>query len=328
MEPANRAILREAPLDALRSFVTPTSQHFVLAALGIPRPRPDEWSVTVGGAVARRQVLSLDVLRALPSRTLTVTLECAGDPYAPDQPKRRVSTAKWRGVPLDHVLELAEPLADATHVWIDGADWGVYRPGTKTAERVNEYRKDLPLERVHRGDVLLAYEMNDAPLPPEHGYPLRVIVPGYYGTNSVKWVSNLIVAHGRPYTLFSATLYNTAETVDGAIERRQVAEIHVNSLLTSLRNGDVIPAGTHRLAGWAWGACEIARVQLRVGEEPWFDAKVGPKIGSAWQAFESAWNVSSSGRYVISVRATDCVGNTQPEEVHINQIATIEVNVA
>ncbi|HVG51776.1 MAG TPA: molybdopterin-dependent oxidoreductase [Xanthobacteraceae bacterium] len=327
MDPADRTILREAPLDALRSFITPTSQHFVLAALGIPCPRPGEWSVRVGGAVTRRQVLSLEVLKALPSCTLTVTLECAGDPYAPDKPKRRVSTARWRGVPLEHVLALAEPLADATHVWIDGADWGVYLPGTKNAERVNEYRKDLPLERVRRGDVLLAYEMNDAPLPPEHGYPLRMVVPGFYGTNSVKWVNNLIVAHGRPYTLFSATLYNMAETVDGAIERRQVAEIQVNSLLTSLRNGDVISAGTHRLTGWAWGAHEIARVQLRVDEGPWFDAEVGPKTDAAWQAFESPWTVSRSGRYVISVRATDRIGNTQPEDVHINQIAAIEVNV-
>jgi sulfane dehydrogenase subunit SoxC len=328
MDPADRTVLREASPEALRSFLTPTSQHFVLAALGIPRPGRGEWSVTVGGAVARRQVLSLEALRALPSRTLTVTLECAGDPHAPDKPKRRVSTAKWRGVPLEHVLALAEPLTDATHVWIDGADWGVYRPGTKYAERVNEYRKDLPLERARRGDVLLAYEMNDAPLPPEHGYPLRMIVPGFYGTNSVKWVNNLIIAHGRPYTLFSATLYNTTETVDGAVERRQVAEMHVNSLLNSLRNGDVIPTGTHRLAGWAWGAYEIERVQLRVDEKPWFDAKVGSRIESAWQAFESPWTVSRSGRYIISVRATDCIGNTQPEDVHINQIASIEVNVA
>lgn len=180
---------------------------------------------------------------------------------------------------------------------------------------------------VRRGDVLLAYEMNDEPLPPEHGYPLRVIVPGFYGTNSVKWVNNLIVAHGRPYALFSATLYNTAETVDGAVERRQVAEIHVNSPLTSLHNGELIPVGTHRLMGWAWGAYEIARVQLRIDEEPWFDAKIGSKTDSAWQAFESAWTFSRSGRYIISVRATDCIGNTQPEEAHINQIAAIDVNV-
>lgn len=327
MQPANRTVLREPALEGLRSFITPTSQHFVLAALGIPRPRPGEWSLTIGGAVRRREILSLDELCALPSRTLTVTVECAGDPYDPDKPKRRVSTAKWRGVPLNTVLASAEPLTDATHVWIDGADWGVYRAGTKNAERANEYRKDLPIERVARGDVLLAYEMNDAPLPPEHGYPLRVIVPGFYGTNSVKWVNNLIVAHGRPYTLFSATLYNIAEIVDGAVERRQVGEIRVNSMLTNLRNGDVIPVGTHPLAGWAWGANEVARVQLRVDEQPWFDAKVGSRVDSAWQSFESTWNFSAHGCHVISVRATDCFGNTQPNEVHINQIATTEITV-
>lgn len=328
MDPANRTVLRETPLDALRSFMTPTPQHFVLAALGIPRPQPGDWSVTIGGAVTQRQTLSLDAIRALPSRALTVTLECAGDPYAPDKPTRRVSTAKWRGVPLDRVLELAQPLSDATHVWIDGGDWGVYRPGTPNAERVSEYRKDLSLERVSRGDVLLAYEMNDALLPPEHGYPLRAVVPGFYGTNSVKWVNNLIVAHGRPYTLFSATLYNMPETIDGAIERRQVAEVRVNSLLTSHRPGDVILPGTHRLSGWAWGAYEIAHVQLRIDDEPWFDAKVGLRTDYAWQSFEAEWTASRTGRHIISVRAIDCLGNAQPEEVHINQIASTRVDVA
>ena len=202
--------------------------------------------------------------------------ECAGDPYAPDKPKRRVSTAKWRGVPLEHVLALAEPLADATHVWIDGADWGVYRTGTEDAERVNEYRKDLPLERARRGDVLLAYEMNDAPLPPEHGYPLRVIVPGFYGTNSVKWVNNLIIAHGRPYTLFCDALQHGRDgrrrgrAPRGCRDARQQPAHQ-----PAQRRRD--PAGTHRLAGWAWGAYEIARVQLRVDGEPWFDAKVGSR---------------------------------------------------
>ena len=268
MDPADRPVLREPPPDALRSFLTPTSQHFVLAALGIPRPRPGEWSVRVGGAVARRQVLS--------SRGAAGAAVTHADRHA--RMRRRSLRARQAEAAREHgevarraaeqVLALAEPLADATHVWIDGADWGVYLPGTKNAERVNEYRKDLPLERARRGDVLLAYEMNDEPLPPEHGYPLRVIVPGFYGTNSVKWVNNLIVAHGRPYALFSATLYNTAETVNGAVERRQVAEMHVNSLLTSLRNGDVIPAGTHRLSGWAWAptrsyACSCASTRSR-----------------------------------------------------------------
>ena len=329
MDPANVTVLREIAPDALRRFITPTPQHFVLAALGIPRPLDDEWPVTVTGAVASAQTLSLDAIRKLPARTLTVTLECAGDPLLPDQPVRRISTARWRGVPLATVLERAQPLAGASHVWIDGADRGVYRPGTPTAERVTEYRKDLPLERIRRGDVLLAYEMNGDVLPPEHGYPLRLIVPGYYGTNSVKWVSKLIVANGRPSGLFSSVLYNTPELVDGAVERRQVGEVRVNSLLTRPRHGDVIAPGTHLIAGWAWGAHEIASVEICVDpDRPWSAAKVGPRIDHAWQPFEATWTPSRTGRHAISVRATDCRGNVQPHDLRINQIMTIELDVA
>lgn len=328
MDPANITVLREPAPDALRCFITPTRQHFVLAALGIPRPLDDEWPLTMTGAVASAQTISLDAIRRLPARTLTVTLECAGDPLRPDLPSRRVSTARWRGAPLASVLEMAQPLPGASHVWIDGADRGVYRPGTATAERVNEYRKDLPLERVRRGDVLLAYEMNGEPLPPEHGYPLRLVVPGYYGTNSVKWVSNLVVANGRPSGLFSSVLYNTREIVDGAVERKQVGEVRVNSLLISPRHGDVVGPAPHRIAGWAWGAHDITDVEVQVTPDgPWSAAKVGPRIDHAWQPFEAAWTPSRTGRHVISVRATDCRGNVQPHDLHINQIMTIVLDV-
>jgi DMSO/TMAO reductase YedYZ molybdopterin-dependent catalytic subunit len=230
---------------------------------------------------------------------------------------------------LIDVLELAHPLPDSSYVWIDGADWGVYRPRSSTAERVSEYRKDLPMKRVRQGDVLLAYEMNDEPLPPEHGYPLRVVVPGFYGTNSVKWVNNLIVANGRPSGLFSSVLYNSAEKVNGAIERSQVAEVQVNSMLTSHGAGEVVSLGEHLLAGWAWGVHEIARVQLRVNqEEPWFDARVGKRVDHAWQSFEGSWVASKAGRHVISVRATDCCGNVQPFDAHINQVESIALDVA
>jgi sulfane dehydrogenase subunit SoxC len=328
MDPADKTVLRETTPGGVRSFITPTPSHFVLAALGIPRLSAEEWTVTVSGAVVQPQILSLQSIRELPARTMIVTLECAGDPLFPDKPVRRVSTAKWRGVPLAHILELAKPLSGSSHVWIDGADWGVYRPGTATAERVSEYRKDLMLERVRRNDVLLAYEMNDEVLPPEHGFPLRIIVPGYYGTNSVKWVNKLVVAHGRPSGLFSSVLYNTADTVDGAIERHQVAEVQVNSMLTSHQTDDVVSIGTHQIVGWAWGVHEVERVEVRVGRDsPWLEAKVGPRIDHAWQPFEAVWTASQTGRYIIFVRATDSQGNVQPSDVHINQIARVEITV-
>jgi DMSO/TMAO reductase YedYZ molybdopterin-dependent catalytic subunit len=327
MVPANTTVLREAPLEALQSFITATDHHFILAALGIPRPESDEWSVLVDGSVKQPYTLSLEAIRALPAQTLAVTTECAGDPLKPDKPTRRVSTARWRGVSLANILERAQPLPGATHVWIDGADCGVYRPQSPIAERVSEYRKDVPLERARRGDVLLAYEMNGAALPPAHGYPLRVIIPGYYGTNSVKWVNKLTVANGRPSSLFSSVLYNSAEKVDGAIERRQVADVKVNSLLTSLRNGEVLHKGGHRLAGWAWGSDAVARVQLRIDDGEWFDAEVEARIEYAWQSFGANWDASQAGHHTIFVRATDCRGNVQPPDIHINQIMSIDVEV-
>jgi DMSO/TMAO reductase YedYZ molybdopterin-dependent catalytic subunit len=162
MEPANRAILREAPLDALRSFVTPTSQHFVLAALGIPRPRPDEWSVTVGGAVAAP---SSEFGHAAGLRRAAVSLSMRRGSYAPDKPKRRVHR-RWRGV-TDHVLisRAADAICGSTAL-IGASMFRTKMPGD------HEYH-NLPKKGARRCDVLLAYEMGDAPLPPEHGYPLH-----------------------------------------------------------------------------------------------------------------------------------------------------------
>ena len=328
MDPANQTILRETPHEALRTFITPTFKHFTLSALGIPRPRPGEWALTIEGAVAEPRRFSLHDIQKLPARTLIVTLECAGDPLQPDKPVRRVSTAKWRGVPLVDFLNFARPLAGSTHVWIDGADWGVYRLNSPVAERVSEYRKDLTLERASRGDVLLAYEMNDEALLPEHGYPLRLVVPGYYGTNSVKWVNNIIVANGRPGGLFSSILYNSADIVDGAIERRQVADVKVNSLITSHRSGDVVSRDNHRITGWAWGAHEIVSVAVRIGRNGrWSEAQVNSRIDYAWQSFELAWRPFEIGKHIISVRATDSAGHTQPDTVHINQVTEVDVEV-
>ena len=137
----------------------------------------------------------------------------------------------------------------------------------------------------------------------------------------------LTVANGRPSSLFSSVLYNSAEKVDGAIERRQVADVKVNSLLTSLRNGEVLHKGGHRLAGWAWGSDAVARVQLRIDDGEWFDAEVEARIEYAWQSFGANWDASQAGHHTIFVRATDCRGNVQPPDIHINQIMSIDVEV-
>ena len=326
MDPADVTILEQPGLPALRSFITTAGEHYVLSALGVPRWDDRDWRVEVTGAVREPFTISLGELKSMPSKTLVVTMECAGDPLDPDKPVRRLSTARWTGVPLGDLLRRARPYSDDGYVWLDGADHGIYRPGTEFAERVEEYRKDLPMQRVVHGDVLVAYLMNDEVLLPPHGYPVRVVAPGYYGTNSVKWLTRVIVAPGRPSGLFCSVYYNELARVDGVVSRRQVGPIAVNSMLVSHTCGQEVAVGPQRFRGWAWGDREIEHVMLRTGEgRPWISADVGPRVDYAWQSFEIVADLPSSGTHLISVRATDVDGKTQPVEEHINQVATIEL---
>ena len=308
---------------SLRSFITSTEDHFVLAALGIPRLDADTWVLEVTGSVDRELALSYSDLRALPSRASAVTLECAGDPLDLDRPLRRVSTARWRGVSLADVLELAGARSSASHVWLDGADHGVYRSGSPVAELVTEYRKDLPL--AVSPDVLLAYEMNGHTLPPEHGFPVRVIVPGHYGTNSVKWLRRITVANGRPQGLFCSVLYHHQDRVDGIVVRRPIREVAVNSVITEPEPGVTLPLGQHRVAGWVWGCREVIGVDVGVGAS-WHAARLEPMRDRAWQRFESTVTLTRPGEHRILACARDRHGQ-QPMDEHINQVASVTVRV-
>jgi sulfane dehydrogenase subunit SoxC len=315
----DRAVITEP--GSLSSFVT--EDHFVLAALGVPQVDAGTWRLSVTGSVDRELALSYSELRALPSRALAVTLECVGDPLDLDRPLRRVSTARWRGVPLTDVLALAGARSSASHVWLDGADHGVYRPGSPVAEAVTEYRKDLPLP-VSR-DVLVAYEMNGAPLPPEHGFPARVIVPGHYGTNSVKWLRRITVANGRPQGLFCSVLYHTEEVIDGLVVRRPIRAVAVNSVITDPEPGATLPLGEHRVAGWAWAAREVIGVDVGVGAS-WHAARLEPMRDRAWQRFESTVALTRPGEHHVFACAHDRQG-MQPMDEHINQVARVTVRV-
>jgi sulfane dehydrogenase subunit SoxC len=307
-------------------FVTPTEDHFVTSVLGIPRASADTWLLEVAGSVDRPLALSMAELRELPCREMVVTLECVGDPLNPGVPLRRASTARWKGVPLAHLLDLARSRAGASHVWLDGADHGTFRPGSPIAEAVTEYRKDLPLPVSP--DVLVAYEMNGEPLPPEHGFPVRAIVPGYYGTNSVKWLRGITVANGRPQGLFCSVLYNTEEVIDGLVVRRSVGEVAVNSLITDPEPGAVVAPGEHRITGWAWGAGEVTAVDISEDQgASWRPARLEPMRDRAWQRFESTFTVREPGEHRILTRARDRHG-VQPVHHEINQITDVTVRVA
>ncbi|HEU4882698.1 MAG TPA: sulfite oxidase, partial [Longimicrobium sp.] len=184
----------EAPLHALVEPITPTDNFYQRTNFLIPEIDAAAWSLSIGGDVRNPLTLTLDDIQAFPARTVTMTMECAGNgrirlvPLPPGHPwdLGAVSTGTFTGVPLRDVLERAGVGARALEVMFVGADAGEVDP-----DRTVRFERSLPLERAMHPDVLLAWEMNGEPLRPPHGYPLRLVVPGWYGVASVKWLTEI-----------------------------------------------------------------------------------------------------------------------------------------
>ncbi|HEV8374352.1 MAG TPA: molybdopterin-dependent oxidoreductase, partial [Actinomycetota bacterium] len=183
------------PLEALRYPVTPVGLHYLLIHYDIPAVDAAGWRLVVDGSVRRPLTLTLEELQARPAVTRPVTLECAGNgrarlsPRAISQPwlLEAVGTAAWTGTPLWPLLQEAGVAADATEVVFVGLDSGV-EGGVE-----QRYARSLPVAETRREEVLLAYGVNGQPLPPQHGFPLRLLVPGWYGMTSVKWLERITV---------------------------------------------------------------------------------------------------------------------------------------
>ncbi len=311
------------PVARLANFVTPTPDLFVIAHMGIARVPLAEWSLAIEGAVEYPRRLGYAELAAMPSRTVTSVHECYGNPIEPDVPTRRVGNVQWTGVPLGDVLRAAGPRPGADHVWLEGAD-----SGTFAGVASDRYAKDLPLDAALAPDVLLAWALNGEPLSAEHGFPVRAVVPGFFGTNSVKWLTRVRVATGRLDGFFTTKLYNREVVVDGRSVRRPVRELDVHSVIVRPAEGDALAAGPQTIAGWAWSAHAIARAEVSPdGGVTWREATLGPRPAPhAWQRFTAAWD-ARLGRHVVQCRATDAAGRTQPPAGR-NRIFTITVTVS
>ncbi|MEJ2863790.1 molybdopterin-dependent oxidoreductase [Actinomycetospora flava] len=299
MSPSATTKWQPAPA-ALTAPTTAVEDLYVIGHFGIAHVPADSWRLRVGGLVDRPLELDLAQLRALPSVTVTAVLECYGNPLDPDVPTRRAGNVVWRGTPVAAVLELAGA-SDGPILWAEGYDAGVF-DGT----RCGEYLKDLPMDVVRERGVL-AYEMDGAPLTAEHGHPVRLFVPGYFGTNNVKWLRALTVADRRPEHLFTTTLYQRATPGTGALA--PVRDLDVASLVTAVRlDGD----GLH-VAGWAWGSSAVVGVEVGSGpDEPrdWVDAALDTPVGGehGWRAFAATVRPGT----VVGARARDAAGRRQP----------------
>src|SRR5256714_992311 len=308
-------------LEALRHDVTPTGLHYLLNHFDVPYAADDRWQVEVAGCVARPATVSLDEIMAFPSRTLAVTLECAGNgrgamnPRYPSMPwiSEAVGTAQWTGTPLRHVLDRVGLSDDAVDIAFIGADRGFDR-GHEHA-----FGRSLRREVALSDDVLLVWAMNGVPLLPQHGFPLRLIVPGWYGMASVKWLGR-IGAPTPPLDRYQQVAgYHYRSEPDGP--RTPITHMRVKSLLVPPGIPDwytrrrLVDAGSVTPVGRAWsgGGARIAKVEVGI-DGTWRPAELDAPIGRfAWRGWRSVWN-AEPGEHELSCRATDADGGVQPLE--------------
>jgi DMSO/TMAO reductase YedYZ molybdopterin-dependent catalytic subunit len=311
------------PLEAMRYDLTPPGLHYLLIHYDIPVVDVASWRLRVGGLVGSPRELDLAAIKALPARTVRVTLECAGNGRARLEPRpvsqpwlvEAIGTAEWTGVSLRDVLDAAGVDPQAVEVVFTGADHGIER-GVE-----QDYQRSLPVAEALDDDVLLAYEMNGEPLPPQHGFPLRLVVPGWYGMAHVKWLVGIDLV-ATPFTGFQqavAYVFRQEPGEDGP----RVARIAPRALLVPpgfpdfMSRTRVVRPGPVPVEGRAWsGRAPVARVEVSAdGGQTWADATLEPDTRHrwAWRRFTHEWT-ATPGPHVLTARATTADGEVQPVE--------------
>jgi len=308
----------ETPVPLLQHAVTPAESVYVRSNFETPAAH-DGWTLEVRGAVGQPLTLSLGDLTSLPQHTVLVTMECAGNwrlgmsPVPEGEPWKygAVSTTRWSGVPLSVLLAQASVSGDAIEVLAIGADAGP----RSDAEGIVRFERALPLDVALHPDTLVATNMDGVPLTPEHGAPLRLLVPGWYGMASVKWLAALEVRTS-PFTGYFQTKRYVYHTDAGTTP---VSRALVKSMIVSPAPDSACGAKTE-VRGWAWsGHGAITRVQVAVNGT-WQEATLGEAESAyAWTPFTLAM-VLPTGTVELRSRATDASGATQPDTITWNSL--------
>jgi len=334
----------EMPFEQLDGFITPTKLFYVRTHFPIPRIDKNEWRLRIEGEVKKPFGIGYEELLKLKSANIPATLECAGNNRNFLEPKVRgvqwglgaVGNAEWTGVRLSTLLERAGVKSTALEIILEGADHGQLEDPKSPRGEIN-FARSIPMEKAR--DVLLAYEMNGDDLPPEHGFPVRAIVPGWYAVASIKWLTRIIVT-AKPFNGYYQTLDYAFWTRDGDHARlTPLTQLQIKAEIARPKQDDTVPANSNvRVHGAAWtGNGEIMKVELSTdGGSTWRAARLlGESKPNAWRLWEFDWKTpAKSGKATLIARATDSNGRTQPLErdldrgtYMINHLLPIEVQV-
>jgi len=331
------------PLEALRYEITPIGLHYLLIHFDIPAVDPDNYALTLGGQVRHPLKFTIEQLKARPATTLAVTLECAGNGRARLSPRplsqpwlvEAVGTAEWTGTRLGPLLDEAGLMDQSGDVVFTGLDRGIQ------ADIEQQYERSLPLAECRRDEILLAYAINGQPLPPQHGFPLRLIVPGWYGMAHVKWLRAITVLGSSFDGYQQATAYHyrrsdddSGEPVTRMLPRALMVPPGIPDFMSRVR---FLAPSRQVLSGRAWSGCApVTKVEVSVdGDETWAAADLGDPLSAyAWRPWSYIWDARNPGDYELSVRASDGAGNVQPtgaswnrEGVQNNAVQRIRVVV-
>jgi DMSO/TMAO reductase YedYZ molybdopterin-dependent catalytic subunit len=311
---------------SVRQLLTPNTDFFIRNHFQTPQINDESWSLALEGMVAKPIKLSYADLLLMPAEKGKVTLECAGNPSG----GAGVGTAVWSGVPLAKLLQQAGVQSGASTVVFHGADSGDGEdapPGTRFA-------RAIPLEKAMDPHTLLVYEMNGAPLPAEHGFPLRALVSGWYGMDSVKWLTRIAVLQ-QPFTGFFQQQEYIALKANG--QSRPISGMQVNSKFLRPSEAEEVRGKSYRIEGLAWaGERKIGKVELRVDGGQWQAVVLSaPTLPLVWTSWSFEWQIPHPGAYTLEIRATDVDGRTQPETrdpdrkdaYELNSCSRITVNV-
>jgi DMSO/TMAO reductase YedYZ molybdopterin-dependent catalytic subunit len=323
-----RIIRQQSPLNletnfaGLDGFVTPTSAFYIRDHFPQPKIDPAKWQLKVEGAVERPLDLSLDEIKKLGERTRPLLLECAGNGRVYLTPPAKgvnwqlgaVGAAEWTGVPLAAVLERAGVKNRAVEVVLEGADTGVVADPPSPGPIA--FARSLPLAKARRPETMLAWGMNGADLPAEHGAPLRAVVGGWYGMASVKWLSRILVVE-QPFGGFFQTLdYTYFRRVHGLPSLTPITALSVKAQIARPVQNEVLPAGRPcKIIGAAWaGEADVAKVEVSAdGGKTWTAAALtGENKPFCWRLWEFDWKSPAAGKMRLMARATDSKGAAQP----------------
>lgn len=308
--PVPEVVANQLAWENVDSWLTPNDKFFSVAHYNRPDVDEKTWTLQIGGLVKRPLTLTLGELRARPRQEIVFTLECSGNHGFPWF-LGGIGTAKWAGTPLAPVLKEAGVLENGIEVVFFGSDAG--EETVRDIKMPQQFARSLSLADAMNPNNLLCYEMNGAPLPPANGFPLRLVMPGWYGIANVKWLTRIEIRDSRFMGRFMARDYVTIrqEQHEGQVSWTETSV--GRSLLKSAPAKVTLKDGQYLIVGAAWGA-PIDRVEVRIDDAPWQAAAVDDSEVAkfAWKMWSLGWDNPSPGEHTITSRAVDAAGQVQP----------------